>query len=236
MKILIIGLDGALPERLLDDGHLTHLRWLMEIGCYGKIEGSIQNGIAAARVIGDQLSRASKRLQIIDMSVPFSNKADEMVTQSHQHFQQARDLMQSSEWDCVLILESALTPIQQKENLTSQFHADTIRNYHQHLDTELGKLLESLDNDTVILIVSANDAQSSFILTAPNTPLRGEIERVRLSNLAPTLLELGGEVVSDSMQGNSLLAGTELNMVEESGYSQDEEEIIRERLQGLGYI
>ena len=144
--------------------------------------------------------------------------------------------MQSSEWDCVLILESALTPIQQKENLTSQFHADTIRNYHQHLDTELGKLLESLDNDTVILIVSANDAQSSFILTAPNTPLRGEIERVRLSNLAPTLLELGGEVVSDSMQGNSLLAGTELNMVEESGYSQDEEEIIRERLQGLGYI
>jgi predicted AlkP superfamily phosphohydrolase/phosphomutase len=41
MKILIIGLDCAAPEILLQDQRLTNLRRLMEAGCYGRLESVI---------------------------------------------------------------------------------------------------------------------------------------------------------------------------------------------------
>lgn len=80
-----------------------------------------------------------------------------------------------------------------------------------------------------------NHAQfGSFILAAPNNPLRGQVEGARLLDLAPTLLELGGYDVPDSMQGRSLIAGRPAAARE--GVSADDEAIIRERLSGLGYI
>jgi predicted AlkP superfamily phosphohydrolase/phosphomutase len=72
----------------------------------------------------------------------------------------------------------------------------------------------------------------AFILAAPGTPLQGEIEGATLLDIAPTLLQLGGYDVPSSMQGRSLLAGS-------AGGAQagsDAEDIIRERLSGLGYI
>lgn len=41
MKILVIGLDCAAPEILLNDEHLVNIRRLMNIGCYGKLESII---------------------------------------------------------------------------------------------------------------------------------------------------------------------------------------------------
>ncbi len=41
MKILVLGLDGAAPEILLEDERLTNLRRLMELGCYGQLESVI---------------------------------------------------------------------------------------------------------------------------------------------------------------------------------------------------
>lgn len=77
-----------------------------------------------------------------------------------------------------------------------------------------------------------NHAQfGAFILAAPNNPLQGEIEGAHLLDIAPTLLELGGYDIPNSMQGRSLVAGQTLDVM-----SMDEEEIIRERLSGLGYI
>lgn len=77
-----------------------------------------------------------------------------------------------------------------------------------------------------------NHAQfGAFILAAPNNPLQGELEGAHLLDIAPTLLELGGYDIPNSMQGRSLVAGQTLGVM-----SMDEEEIIRERLSGLGYI
>ncbi len=39
MKILVIGLSGASPEILLGDDRLENLRHLMNLGCYGQLEG-----------------------------------------------------------------------------------------------------------------------------------------------------------------------------------------------------
>jgi predicted AlkP superfamily phosphohydrolase/phosphomutase len=78
-----------------------------------------------------------------------------------------------------------------------------------------------------------NHAQfGSMILAASNCPLRGEIHGAHLLNIAPTLLELGGYDIPSSMQGTSLLSQYDRHQAPPvSG-----EDIIRERLSGLGYI
>ncbi len=82
-----------------------------------------------------------------------------------------------------------------------------------------------------------NHAQlGSFILAASNNPLQGEIAGAHILDLAPTLLELGGYDVPGSMQGKSLTAGGMAKPSGESAYSADEEDLVRARLRGLGYI
>jgi predicted AlkP superfamily phosphohydrolase/phosphomutase len=81
-----------------------------------------------------------------------------------------------------------------------------------------------------------NHAQfGSFILAASTSALQGEIQGAHILDLAPTLLELGGYDIPGTMQGRSLVTGKTL-AADEAGFSADEEEIIRERLSGLGYI
>ncbi|MBX9792565.1 MAG: alkaline phosphatase family protein, partial [Pirellulales bacterium] len=41
MKILVIGLDCAAPEVLLEDERLTNIRHLMSVGCYGRLESVV---------------------------------------------------------------------------------------------------------------------------------------------------------------------------------------------------
>jgi len=79
-----------------------------------------------------------------------------------------------------------------------------------------------------------NHAQyGMFILAAPNCPLSGEYQGARLLDIAPTLLDLAGYEVPDSMQGRSLVAGME----KKSGGDPGEgDQIIHDRLAGLGYV
>ncbi len=54
---------------------------------------------------------------------------------------------------------------------------------------------------------ACNHAQyGMFILTAPNCALRGEFERARLLDIAPTLMDLAGHEIPEGMQGRSLIA------------------------------
>ncbi len=84
-----------------------------------------------------------------------------------------------------------------------------------------------------------NHAQfGAFILAAPNSPLQGEVTGAHLLDIAPTLLELGGYDALASGQGKSLVSGKELSVVSKMDCPEDEasEEVVRERLRGLGYI
>jgi predicted AlkP superfamily phosphohydrolase/phosphomutase len=81
-----------------------------------------------------------------------------------------------------------------------------------------------------------NHAQyGMFILTAPNCPLSGEYEGARLLDIAPTLLDLAGHEIPETMQGRSLVAGMEKKG---SGGGSDghAERIVHDRLAGLGYV
>lgn len=79
-----------------------------------------------------------------------------------------------------------------------------------------------------------NHAQhGAFILAGEGCPLRGEVEGAHLLDIAPTLLELAGYDVPDTMQGRSLVSGAE---APEAALTAGDEAVIRERLSGLGYI
>ena len=95
--------------------------------------------------------------------------------------------------------------------------------------------LHVIENDTGP--DDCNHAQhGAFILASSNNPLRGQVEGTHLLDIAPTLLELGGYDIAPSMQGRSLVAGLDLAEPAGVGYSSDEEETVRDRLSGLGYI
>lgn len=83
-----------------------------------------------------------------------------------------------------------------------------------------------------------NHAQmGSFVLASSNSPLHGEIAGAHILEMSPTLLELGGYDIPNTMQGISLLARENGGSDgDEGGYTQTEEEIIKDRLSGLGYI
>ena len=76
-------------------------------------------------------------------------------------------------------------------------------------------------------------APGAFVLTAPNSPLSGMYEGACLLDMAPTLLDLAGYEIPASMQGRSLVAG-----MEKKGDStgSDSDQIILDRLAGLGYV
>lgn len=75
-----------------------------------------------------------------------------------------------------------------------------------------------------------------FILAAPNCPLRGEYEGARLLDMAPTLLDLAGYDIPESMQGKSLVAGMEKKAAQGGPDDDEAQRLIHDRLAGLGYI
>jgi predicted AlkP superfamily phosphohydrolase/phosphomutase len=82
-----------------------------------------------------------------------------------------------------------------------------------------------------------NHAQfGAFILAAPNVPAIGELQGARLLDISPTLMEVGGYEIPPTFQGRSLFDGSLAESQQGGALSDEGEEIIRQRLSGLGYI
>jgi predicted AlkP superfamily phosphohydrolase/phosphomutase len=104
--------------------------------------------------------------------------------------------------------------------------------YWRSIGTVGHKTVHVQENDTGP--DGCNHAQyGTFILAGPNCPLHGEFEGARLLDIAPTLLDLAGYEIPETMQGRSLVAGLEKKPPVEG--SKDEK-IIHDRLAGLGYV
>ena len=94
--------------------------------------------------------------------------------------------------------------------------------------------LHILENDTGP--DDCNHAQfGAFILAGSHVPPSGQRDGAHLLDMAPTLLELAGHDIPSSMQGRSF-ASAESVATSSTGYTPVEEEILRNRLSGLGYI
>jgi predicted AlkP superfamily phosphohydrolase/phosphomutase len=81
-----------------------------------------------------------------------------------------------------------------------------------------------------------NHAQyGMFILASANCPLSGEYEGARLLDIAPTLLDLAGYEIPETMQGRSLVTGLKKKS-STGGPGSGDDQIIHDRLAGLGYV
>ena len=202
MKVLILDLHRPAPESLLGDDRLASVRLLMEAGLYGLLDGP---GTAVAAEIRDGFARAGWRISTIDApSLAGSARLREI-----------RSALTRNDWDLLLVADGP----------------GGDRDDGRAFDEDLGSLLELVDGETAILIVSALGA---FVLAGPGVPGLGEVEGARAIDLAPTLLALAGLDVPDAMPGRPLDLG-------EAGHAPisneaDDESAVLERLSGLGYI
>jgi len=99
-----------------------------------------------------------------------------------------------------------------------------------NLDNVLGEVLQELDDDTSITVLG----KDCFVLVSANNPISGEYKDGSTSDIAPTLVQLAGFPLPSATDGKSWVEGMELNNA--SGLSADEQEILRDRLSGLGYV
>ena len=253
------------------DGEVTHettiWNYLGEKGKHSILAGVPDAGTAKEKTtqIIDGYTTDSKELHCAGEGL-FREK---VYASSHKRFEAVKHHLENSEWDYFQLIDSGPERLQHRfwrlhdpqhvRYETGNPYQTLIRDYYAYLDDEIGKLLERLYEDTVILVVSdhgpgkvgyqtvfpqvnadpqdyCNHTTSGcFILASPNNPLQGEIEDVSLLDMAPTLLEMGGYDIPDFMQGKSLVAGKMLGAANDASDASDEE-AIRKRLRGLGYI
>lgn len=113
------------------------------------------------------------------------------------------------------------------------------------LDEEIGRTLELLDEETLLAVILARATfghdhnnhvppatAGAFVLAGAALSIVGEVEKASIQDLAPTLLELSGRETPATMEGRSFAASAGLL----AGEELDEDEIVRARLSGLGYL
>lgn len=156
-------------------------------------------------------------------------------------FQRVKESLLDGEWDFLMFVDQGIEDIQTAAHL-EYIEQDEVQEYYIHLDEQIGFLLELLDNETLVLVVSPfssffqEKSEGCFILASSNNPLIGEIYDIDLVEIAPTVLELGDYDIPVTMKGVSLVASKAMDSLNSGDISAEEEEILRERLSGLGYI
>ncbi len=260
MKILVLGLDCAAPELLFGDERLTHIRRLMDLGAWGRLESVIPPitvpawmcfatsqdpgslgvygfrnrvdrsyqglGFATSKsiqelTIWDQLAREGKRAVILGVPPNFPPRrvngvsvgcfmtpdperdvfthppevAEELRSlvgqyetdvkgfrtadkewlreaifrMSEKYWTVVRHFVAKGDWDYLQGVDIGLDRVHHgfwkyhdPEHVLHQADSpfnDVIRDYYLHLDQEIGQVLELVDDDTVVLVMSDHGAQ-----------------------------------------------------------------------------
>jgi predicted AlkP superfamily phosphohydrolase/phosphomutase len=288
MKICVLGLDGATPEKIFQDERLVHIRRLMDLGVYGKLKavaqtatvpvwmsmGSSQNealdpnALAIWTLLADNENRSAligltsdfppyevngvsfasfpapqSTAEIADAAPELTTEpiphslAEQVSVASHTRWQTARSLFSQRRWAYFQVVDLGLQTF-----AVDSTDSQAISDYCLWLDEQVGSMLELLDDETLLLIVSPRglgrsspSIEGMFILIAPNCPLNGEYQGATLLDMAPTMLDLVGHEIPSTMQGRSLVAQMQ-KKDSEAGTGVDEEALLRDRLAGLGYI
>lgn len=181
MKILVFDLNGAKRTKLFGDERLENLRRLMDMGCFGELEGNPREWNILARheshtlTLGEFLIQAGKEFAVFDDFAALQAK------------------LASGAWDCC--------------QYSASFSAEgDSTDPYLDFDLGLGETLHYLSDDTALVIVG----ESCFVLVASNNPITGYQDGSTL-DLTPTILELAGYPLPSAAEGKSWVAGMELN-------------------------
>ncbi len=181
MKILVLNLQGAARVKLFADERLENLRRLMDMGCFGELEGDPREWNILAR-------RESHTLTLDE----FLTQAEKDVA-AFDDFAALQTKLESGVWDYCQLNASFST---------GGGSADPYLDF----DLRLGDALQHLSDDTLLAIIG----ESCFVLVASNNPITGYQDGSTL-DLTPTILELAGYPLPSGIEGRSWVAGMELN-------------------------
>jgi len=205
MNVLVLNFQGAEPKTLFSDERLENLHRLMDMGCYGELTRSSEWNVLARQ--------ENHTLTLME----FFQQADKLCVDITDPVT-LREKLSVGDWDYL-------------QFTAASFPADTwSADDYLRLENELGEILQDLDDDTIITILGKN----CFVLVSANNPISGEHKDGSSADIAPTLAQLAGYPLPSVTEGNSWVAGMDLNSA--SGLTTDEQEILRDRLSGLGYI
>ena len=94
---------------------------------------------------------------------------DEIFAMSRKHFEVVRHLMQTEPWDYFHFVEIGLDRVHHGfwkyhdpahvQHEPGNPYQHVIRDYYRHLDEEIGRILELLSEDTIVLVVSDHGAK-----------------------------------------------------------------------------
>ena len=181
MKIFLLHLQGAQRAQLFSDERLENLRRLMDMGCFGELEGDPAEWNILARhethtlTLGEFLVQAGKDVAMVEDFTGLQAK------------------LASGTWDCV--------------QLDASFHAGSgSADPALDFDRNLGDSLQYLTDDTLLAVIGEN----CFVMVAGNNPITGYQDGSTL-DLTPTILELAGYPLPAAAEGKSWVAGMELN-------------------------
>lgn len=218
-KLIAIELDGGSTTFAFENEQLKNFGQLLQIGCFGELEANAAEVHAMLLSLSEQLASAGKAIFTVSALAHDAEPVKDATT-SLSALSLGRHRLGEREWDFVHIVELG-------GDDTGQ---------HQHLDTELGELLQALDDDTAVLILRTRNERSFFILAIAHRALNGAVESVRVGDLWVTLLDITGIPMPDAQQGTSLLNNGLDDNAREILYTPEDEAVIYERLAGLGYI
>lgn len=228
----------AIWSLLADDGNRTAV-----LGLIPDFPPYEVNGVSFASFPSSVAASAPGPETVTDSS-PHS-LAEQISLSSQTRWQTARSLYSGQSWTYFQVVDVGL----QTFGFDSS-EPDAISDYYLWLDKQVGSMLELLDDETLLLVVSPRGIKSSpstgasqpvqpaegmFVLIAPNCPLSGEYQGASLLDMVPTMLDLIGREIPTTMQGTSLVARMQ-KKDSEPGAAVDEEALLRDRLAGLGYI
>lgn len=181
MKILVFNLQGAKRAKLFADDRLENFRRLMEMGCFGELDGDPQEWNIVGRheshtlTLSEFLAQAGKDVTMFDGFAALQTK------------------LASGAWDCC--------------QLNASFSAGAgSSDPYLNFDRSLGETLQHLSDDTLLAVIGENN----FVLVASNNPITGYQDGSTL-DLIPTILELAGYPLPSNIAGRSWVAGMELN-------------------------
>jgi len=148
-----------------------------------------------------------------------------------EYFQQADKLCVDSDDPVTLREKLSVGDWDYLQFTAASFPADNwSADDYLRLDRELGEVLQELDDDTSITVLG----KDCFVLVSANNPLSGEHRDGSAADIAPTLVQLAGYPLPTATEGRSWVQDMDLS--NSSGLTADEQEILRDRLSGLGYI
>jgi predicted AlkP superfamily phosphohydrolase/phosphomutase len=158
----VIGVPPNYPPRMTSG---------VSVGCFLTPDNPAQPWTHPAEV-QDEIRRVAGEYQVDVRGFRTENKAwlrDHILAMSRQHFAVVRHYLAQRDWDLLQCVEIGLDrmhhgfwkyhdPLHVGHVPGNPFQ-ETIRDYYLELDTELGRILELLDEETVILVCSDHGAQ-----------------------------------------------------------------------------